>query len=53
MAAKAQGPGWEVGVRYGAAAAGPVRDAGQRGRLRARAHALAAAFEVHTGPAGM
>jgi hypothetical protein len=49
MAAKAQGLGWQVGVRYGVAAAGPTRDAGQRGRLRGRAQALAAAFEVHTG----
>jgi len=49
MAAKSQGLAWQVCVRYGVAAAGPVRDAGQRGRLRGRAHALAAAFEVHTG----
>jgi len=49
MAAKSQGPAWQVCVRYGVAAAGPTRDAGQRGRLRGRAHALAAAFEVHTG----
>ncbi len=49
MAAKSQGPGWQVCVRYGVAAAGPIRNVGQRDRLRGRAHALAAAFEVHTG----
>ncbi len=49
MAAKAQGLAWQACVRYGVAAAGPSLDAGQQGRLRARAHALAAAFEVHTG----
>ncbi len=48
MVAKTAGPIWEVAVRYGVAAAShptpPVP-----GRLRARAHALAAAFEVHAG----
>src|SRR6266508_1813528 len=44
--AKLGGPCWEVAVRYGVA--GPSRP-DRRGRLRARAHALAAAFAVHTG----
>jgi hypothetical protein len=42
--AKLGGPCWEVRVRYGVA--GPAQ---LRGRLRARAHALAAAFAVHSG----
>jgi Helicase HerA, central domain len=44
--AKLGGPCWEVRVRYGVA--GPARP-DRRGRLRARAHALSAAFAVHTG----
>jgi energy-coupling factor transporter ATP-binding protein EcfA2 len=44
--AKLSGPCWEVQVRYGVA--GPNRR-DRQGRLRARAHALAAAFAVHTG----
>ena len=42
--AKLAGPCWEVRVRYGVS--GP---AGLPGRLRARAHALAAAFAVYNG----
>ena len=42
--AKLAGPCWEVRVRYGVS--GP---AGLRGRLRARAHALAAAYAVYSG----
>jgi Helicase HerA, central domain len=42
--AKLAGPCWETRVRYGVA--GPTR---LRGRLRARAHALSAAFAVHAG----
>ncbi len=61
MVAKASGPAWQVCVRYGAAAAKHHFDGdqagegdrkarrGARGRLRARAHALGAAFEVHSG----
>ena len=47
--AKGAGPQWEVLVRYGVAtgAALPRREA--RAWLRGRAHALAAAFAVHTG----
>jgi hypothetical protein len=41
---KLAGPCWEVGVRYGVS--GP---AGLRGRLRARAHAIAAAYAVYSG----
>jgi len=44
--AKLGGPCWEVAVRYGVA--GPSRP-DRHGRLRARAHALSAAFAVHTG----
>ena len=44
--AKLAGPCWEVQVRYGVA--GPDRP-DRHGRLRARAHALAAAFAVHSG----
>jgi hypothetical protein len=44
--AKLAGPCWEVAVRYGVA--GPDRP-DRHGRLRARAHALAAAFAVHAG----
>jgi Type IV secretion-system coupling protein DNA-binding domain/TraM recognition site of TraD and TraG len=44
--AKLAGPCWEVQVRYGVA--GPDRP-DRQGRLRARAHALAAAFAVHGG----
>jgi hypothetical protein len=44
--AKLGGPCWEVAVRYGVA--GPNQP-DRRGRLRARAHALAAAFAVHAG----
>jgi hypothetical protein len=44
--AKLAGPCWEVQVRYGVA--GPDRP-DRQGRLRARAHALAAAFAVHSG----
>jgi hypothetical protein len=44
--AKLSGPCWEVQVRYGVA--GPNRP-DRQGRLRARAHALAAAFAVHAG----
>jgi hypothetical protein len=44
--AKLAGPCWEVQVRYGVA--GPDRP-DRDGRLRARAHALAAAFAVHSG----
>jgi energy-coupling factor transporter ATP-binding protein EcfA2 len=44
--AKLSGPCWEVAVRYGVA--GPNRP-DRHGRLRARAHALAAAFAVHAG----
>jgi energy-coupling factor transporter ATP-binding protein EcfA2 len=43
---KLAGPCWEVELRYGVA--GPNR-ADRRGRLRARAHALAGAFAVHAG----
>jgi energy-coupling factor transporter ATP-binding protein EcfA2 len=43
---KLGGPCWEVAIRYGVA--GPNRP-DRRGRLRARAHALAAAFAVHAG----
>jgi hypothetical protein len=43
---KMAGPCWEVQVRYGVA--GPNRR-DRQGRLRARAHALAAAFAVHSG----
>jgi hypothetical protein len=42
--AKLSGPCWEVRVRYGVT--GP---SGLRGRLRARAHALAAAYAVYAG----
>jgi hypothetical protein len=42
--AKLAGPCWETRIRYGVA--GPTQ---LRGRLRARAHALAAAFAVHAG----
>ena len=61
MVAKAAGPAWQVCVRYGVAAAKHHLDSdqagegdrkarrGARGRLRARAHALGAAFEVHSG----
>ncbi len=61
MVAKAAGPAWQVCVRYGVAAANhPIEEdgagegrrqvrRGRRGRLRARAHALAAAFELHAG----
>jgi energy-coupling factor transporter ATP-binding protein EcfA2 len=42
--AKLAGPCWEVRVRYGVS--GP---AGLHGRLRARAHALAAAYAVYSG----
>jgi energy-coupling factor transporter ATP-binding protein EcfA2 len=44
--AKLAGPCWEVQVRYGVA--GPDRP-DRQGRLRARAHALAAGFAVHSG----
>jgi hypothetical protein len=44
--AKLSGPCWEVAVHYGVA--GPNRP-DRHGRLRARAHALAAAFAVHAG----
>jgi hypothetical protein len=49
MVAKTAGPIWEVAVRYGVAAASADPTRVVRGRLRARAHALAAAFEVHAG----
>jgi Type IV secretion-system coupling protein DNA-binding domain len=58
MLAKTQGPAWQVCVRYGVAAGhdpdtlqrrGRTGRRGHQGRLRARAHALAAAFEVHSG----
>jgi hypothetical protein len=42
--AKLAGPCWEVRVRYGVSGT-----AGLRGRLRARAHALAAAYAVYSG----
>jgi energy-coupling factor transporter ATP-binding protein EcfA2 len=44
--AKLAGPCWEVQVRYGVA--GPNHP-DRTGRLRARAHALAAAFALYTG----
>jgi hypothetical protein len=44
--AKLAGPCWETRIRYGVA--GPTRP-DRRGRLRARAHALSAAFAVHAG----
>jgi len=44
--AKLAGPCWEVQLRYGVA--GPNRPERQ-GRLRARAHAISAAFAVHSG----
>jgi hypothetical protein len=47
--AKGAGPQWEVLVRYGVAT-GAAADKGEaRAWLRGRAHALAAAFAVHTG----
>jgi hypothetical protein len=49
MVAKTAGPIWEVAVRYGVAAASADPTKVVRGRLRGRAHALAAAFEVHAG----
>jgi hypothetical protein len=42
--AKLAGPCWEVRVRYGVSGS-----AGLQGRLRARAHALAAAYAVYSG----
>jgi len=43
---KATGPGFEVAIRYGVATS---VDHHVRGRLRARAHGLAATFAVHAG----
>lgn len=43
---KSAGPGWEVVVRYGVAAAG---DGADLARLRGRAHALASAFGAYAG----
>jgi hypothetical protein len=43
---KAAGPGFEVAIRYGVATS---VERHVRGRLRASAHALAAAFAVYTG----
>ncbi len=43
---KAAGPGFEVAIRYGVATSVEHH---VRGRLRARTHALAAAFAIYTG----
>ncbi len=43
---RAAGPGFEVMIRYGVAT---TVDRNPRGRLRARAHALAAAFAIYAG----
>jgi hypothetical protein len=46
LLAKLAGPCWEVAVRYGVAT---TAEQVARGRLRARAHALQAAFAVYAG----
>ncbi len=43
---KAAGPGFEVAIRYGVAT---TTEDNPRGRLRSRAHALAAAFAIYAG----
>jgi hypothetical protein len=45
---KAGHPQWFVGIRYAAATARQAPDA--RARLRGRAHAIASAFALYTGP---